>query len=153
MITRRDVIVAAIAICTTLAAVTLAQADKPVMGTSVFDWNSIEAKPTKVGARRQFFQSATATLDQLECHVTTLNPGESAHPPHQHPDEELIIIKEGSVEALVKGETRRVGAGSIIFQAPNQLHGLRNAGPTAATYYVLRWISPGMLKDKPKQSE
>jgi XRE family transcriptional regulator, regulator of sulfur utilization len=153
MITRRDFIVAAIAVCTTLAAVTLAHSDKPVMGTSVFDWNSIEAKPTQVGARRQFFQAPTATLDELQCHVTTLNPGESPHPPHQHPDEELIIIKEGSVEALVNGETRRVGAGSVIFQAPNQMHGLRNAGTTAATYYVIRWSSPGMLKNKPKQSE
>ena len=52
----------------------------------------------KVGVSRQFFRSPTATLDELECHVTTLNPGESSHPPHKHPDEELVIIKEGTVE-------------------------------------------------------
>ena len=43
------------------------------MGSSVFDWTKIEVKATKSGERRQFFLSPTATLDELECHVTTLN--------------------------------------------------------------------------------
>jgi len=118
------------------------------MGSSWFDWNSIEAKQTKVGARREFFQAPTATLDELECHVTTLNPGEAPHPPHKHPDEELIIVKEGLVESNLNGQIRRLGPGSVIFQASNQMHGLRNVGQTPATYHVIKWNSPGMLKAK-----
>jgi len=148
MITRRDLVVAAVAACATIAAVTLAQSDKTVIGSSIFDWSTIKAEPTKSGARRQFFAAPTATLDQLSCHSTTVNPGEAAHPPHQHPDEELIIVKEGTIESLQNGETRRVGPGSVLFQAPNQLHGVRNVGQTPATYYVIRWLSPGMLKKK-----
>lgn len=121
------------------------------MQSAVFDWNTIEAKPTKVGAVRKFFQAPTATLDELECHVTTLNPGESPHPPHQHRDEELIIVRDGMIESLLNGETRRVGPGSVIFQASNQVHGIRNVEQSPATYYVIKWNSPGMLKDKPKQ--
>jgi XRE family transcriptional regulator, regulator of sulfur utilization len=151
MITRRDLLVAVLAISTTLGVVTMAQTDKPVMGSSIFDWNAIPATTTKVGVKRQFFQAPTATLDELECHVTTLNPGESAHAPHKHPDEELIIVKEGSVESLVNGETRRVGVGSVIFQAANQMHSIRNIGQTPATYHVIKWNSPGMLKKKAKQ--
>ena len=83
--------------------------------------------------------------------MTTLNPGESPHPPHQHPDEEVMIIKEGTVETLVNGETKRIGPGSVIFQAANQLHGIRNVGTVPATYHVIKWNSPGMLKNKPKQ--
>jgi quercetin dioxygenase-like cupin family protein len=149
MLNPRDVLVAAIAACVTVGAVTLAQSGKqPLMGSSVFDWNAAEVKQQKTGSRRQFFQSATATLDELECHVTTVNPGESPHPPHQHPEEEIIIIKEGTVEALVNGEMRRVGPGSVIFQASNQMHGLRNIGQTPATYHVFRWKSPGASKAK-----
>ena len=148
--TRRDLIVAVVATCATLGAVTMARPDKALMKSSAFDWNTIEVKQQKTGSRRQFFQSPTATLDELECHVTMINPGESPHPPHQHPEEEIIIIKEGTVEALVNGETRRVGSGSVIFQASNQLHGLRNVGQTPATYHVFRWKSPGMASAKPK---
>ena len=71
-----------------------------------------EAKQTEVGSVRQFFKTPTATLNQLELHVTTLNPGKSPHPPHKHPNEELIIIREGTVETLSGGEWKRVGPGS-----------------------------------------
>src|SRR5882672_230943 len=150
MLTKRDSLVALLTVCATLAVVTLAQTEKSLMGSSVFDWNNIEAKPTNVGSTRKFFQAPTATLDELECHVTTLNPGETPHPPHKHPDEEIVIIKEGTVEFYMNGETRRVGPGSVIFQASNQMHGCRNVGDTPAIYHVVKWNSPGMLKNKPK---
>jgi XRE family transcriptional regulator, regulator of sulfur utilization len=151
MLTKRDSLVALLAVCATLAVVTLGQTEKPLMGSSVFNWNDIEAKPTNVGSTRKFFQAPTATLDELECHVTTLNPGETPHPPHKHPDEELIIVKEGTVEAMVNGQMKRVGPGSIIFQAANQMHSIRNVGQTAAVYHVIKWNSPGMLRNKTKQ--
>ena len=150
MITRRDIVIATIATGITLFIGSLARSETPIMGSSVFDWNKIPVTQTKTGAVRQFFKAPTATLDELECHVTTLNPGESPHPPHSHPDEELIIVKEGTVEALVNGEMKRVGPGSVIFQASNQVHGLRNVGDGPATYHVIRWNSPGMLKNMPK---
>ncbi len=81
-------------------------------------------------------------LEKLACHVTTLKPGEDPHPPHQHPEEELYMIKEGTVEVLINGERRQVGAGSVIFAAANQPHGIRNAGPTPATYHVIKWKAP-----------
>ncbi len=151
MITRRDLLVALIAIGVTLFVGALARSDTPIMRSAVFDWNAIAVKQTRTGASRQFFRAPTATLDELECHVTTLNPGESPHAPHTHPDEELIIVKEGTLEATQNGETHRVGPGSVIFQASNQMHGLKNVGAGPATYHVIRWNSPGMLKNKSKQ--
>ena len=79
-------------------------------------------------------------------HVTTLNPGQTSHAPHQHPNEELLIVKEGTVEAFVSGEWKKLGVGSIIFQASNQLHAIRNVGTGPTTYHVINWSSPGMLK-------
>ncbi len=121
----------------------------PVMGSKIFDWTQLPVQKSARGELRQVCREATATLDELECHVTTLNVGEQAHPPHQHPDEELIIVKEGTVESLVNGELKIVGPGSVIFQAANQLHSIRNAGDTPATYHVIKWNSPGMLRKKP----
>ena len=150
MITRRDLFVALIAISVTLCVVAVADQQTPVMQSSVFDWNSITAKPTAVGSVRPFFKSPTATLNELEMHVTTLNPGQMSHPPHQHPNEELVIIKEGTVEALVQGEWKRLGEGSVIFNASNQLHGLKNVGSGPATYHVINWTSATTPKPKPQ---
>ncbi|RSL15696.1 cupin domain [Edaphobacter aggregans] len=112
---------------------------KPVIGESVYDWNTMEVKKTPVGESRTVLRGPTATLDELEIHVTTLNPGEASHPPHKHPNEELIILDQGTVEALINGEWKRVGTGSVIFNASNVMHSLRNVGDTPATYHVVNW--------------
>ncbi len=127
-----------------------AQEAKPraIMGSTAVDWNEMVVKKNAKGESRKVFQAPTATLDELELHITTLNVGEQAHPPHQHPDEELLIIKEGTVESLVNGEWKRLGPGSVVFQASNQLHCIRNVGEGPATYHVIKWNSPGMLKKK-----
>jgi len=113
--------------------------DSSLMKPAVFDWNNIKVEPTKTGEKRQIFNSTTPTMANLECHVTTLNPGETAHPPHQHPEDEMIIVKEGTVEVLADGQLKRVGTGSVIFQASNYLHNIKNVGTTKATYYAIKW--------------
>jgi quercetin dioxygenase-like cupin family protein len=140
VITRRDLFVALFAIAGTAGVMALAD-QAPVMGSAVFDWKTIAAKPTEVGSVRSFFKARTATLDELEMHVTTLLPGKASHPPHRHPNEELIIVMQGTVETLSNGEWKRVGPGSVIFNASNQLHGLRNVGTGEAVYHVINWKS------------
>jgi quercetin dioxygenase-like cupin family protein len=112
---------------------------KVVIGESVYDWNTMEVKKTPIGETRTVLRGPTATLDELEMHVTTLNPGEASHPPHKHPNEELIILDQGTVEALINGEWKRVGTGSVIFNASDVMHSLRNVGDTPATYHVVNW--------------
>jgi len=136
MITRRDLIAALVAAACTAGGFAIAD-QLPLLGSAVFDWKTVAEKPTDVGSVRSFFKDRTATVDQLEVHVTTLSPGKSPHPPHRHPNEEMIILRQGTVEALVNGEWKRVGPGSVIFFASNQLHGLRNVGTEPAVYHVI----------------
>lgn len=138
MITRRDLMVALVAVACTAGGFAIAE-ELPMIGSSVFDWNAVAAKPTEVGSVRSFFKVRTPTLEQLEVHVTTLNPGKAPHPPHRHPNEEMLIIREGTVEALINGDWKRVGPGSVIFFASNQLHGLRNVGTVPAVYHVINF--------------
>jgi quercetin dioxygenase-like cupin family protein len=141
MITRRDLVVASLTVAATVALTAVVHPQAAVMHSRVFDWNSLTANKTAVGESRQVVRSPTPTLDELEMHITTLNPGQTSHAPHQHPNEELIIIREGTVETLSLGEWKRVGPGSIIFNASNELHGIRNVGAGPATYHVVNWRS------------
>jgi quercetin dioxygenase-like cupin family protein len=138
MITRRDMFVALIAILVTAGGFAIADSG-PAMGSSAFDWNAVPVKATDVGSVRSFFKTRTPTIEELEVHATTLDPGKSPHPPHRHPNEEMIIIRQGTVEALVNGTWKRVGPGSVVFFASNQLHGLRNVGTEQAIYHVINW--------------
>src|SRR5713226_9473810 len=60
-----------------------------VMGSTAVSWEEIQARPSGTGVTKakQVFKDPTATLDELELHVSTLPPGQSPHPPHKHPDE------------------------------------------------------------------
>lgn len=108
-----------------------------VMGSKVFDWNSMIDKPNANGSVRTVCNTPTATLENLEIHITTLLPGHSPHAPHKHPNEELIIVRQGTVETLSNGEWIRVGPGSVIFNGSNQLHGFKNVGAEPAIYHVV----------------
>jgi quercetin dioxygenase-like cupin family protein len=121
-------------------------APKGILGPTAFDWNDMKETPTDVGSVRNIVRQPTATLDELEMHVTTLKPGIASHEPHRHVNEELVIIREGTVEVLIDGTWKRVGPGSVVFNASNSLHGLRNVGTTPAVYHVINWSSPGTKK-------
>lgn len=140
MITRRDLLVALLAGGATACAFALADRPQP-MGSKVFDWNAVPAQATDTGSVRSFCRARTATLDELEIHATTLDPGKASHPPHRHPNEEVVIIKQGTLEAFENGEWQRVGPGSVIFSASNQLHGIRNIGTEPAVYHVVNFKS------------
>jgi quercetin dioxygenase-like cupin family protein len=142
MITRRDIVVGLIAASGTLVVAT-AQQPTPVLKSQVFDWSAATPKEVAYGSTRQFFRAPTVTLAELEMHVTTLNAGQTSHAPHQHANEELIIIKEGTLETLSLGVWKRVGPGSVIFNASNDLHGVKNVGTVPAVYHVVNW------KEKP----
>ena len=127
------------------AAIALA-AQKQTMHSTVFEWTTADTKPNDWGAVRQVVRNPTPTLGELEIHISTLNAGQSPHEPHKHVHEELLIVKEGTLETFQSGETRRAGPGAIIFQASNEMHNVRNVGTTPATYYVIGWTVPGAAR-------
>ena len=115
------------------------QHDQKILGPTVFQWDDMKPKKTATGEVRSLCKEPTATLDQLEMHVTTLNPGMESHPPHRHINEELIILREGECETLSNGSWVKVRPGSVVFNASNSLHGFRNVGATPAVYHVINW--------------
>ena len=121
-------------------------AQKQVQKSTVYPWSDADAKSNEWGKVRQVMRTPTPTLDELEIHISTLAPGKSPHAPHQHVHEELLILKEGTLETFQSGKTTRVGPGAIIFQSSNELHNVTNVGTTPATYFVIGWDSPGTKK-------
>jgi quercetin dioxygenase-like cupin family protein len=116
-------------------------ADPARLGSSIFHWDKLAATATKVGERRAMTSLPTATMGNFSVHATTVNAGEAPHAPHRHADEEIVLVKEGRLDVTINGVTTRVGPGSIFFISSGDEHGWRNAGDTAATYYVLRLVT------------
>jgi XRE family transcriptional regulator, regulator of sulfur utilization len=142
MLVRRDLVVAVITAAATLACASLAQEPSKLLDSTAWNWSDFTAQKTPVGERRDVVRQPTRTLDELEMHITTLNPRAASHAPHTHPNEEMIIVKEGTVRAHVNGKEIVVAAGGMLFFASMQPHALQNIGDTPATYYVVNWSTP-----------
>ena len=113
------------------------------MSSTIFDWEKMQPVPTTNGVRRTLFDAPTATLDKLNCHITTLNPGQaSSAAPRHHLQEEIVIVKEGTIEATYDGHFQIVGPGSVIFFASGANTRLRNPGKVPATYTVIYYYTP-----------
>jgi len=81
----------------------------------------------------------------IEVHESMLPPGQMPHPPHKHPNTEMLFIQNGTLEYLDAGKPVPTGPGDIVFSASNIMHGLKNVGTTDANYIV---VSVGkMLKE------
>ena len=143
MITRRDLVAAITAAAITLACVSVAQQPGGLLDSTAWKWQDLPAKRTDVGELRAVVRQPTRTLDELEMHITTLNPHTASHKPHTHPNEEMVILKEGTLQAHVNGKEIVVGPGSVLFFASMQPHAVQNVGDTPATYFVINWASPG----------
>jgi quercetin dioxygenase-like cupin family protein len=117
-------------------------APAPRLQSGVFEWDKMPVTPNALGERRAVFEGPTATVDKLHCHITTLNPGERSGEPRKHLQEEVIIVKEGTVEANWDGQSKTGGSGSVIFFAAGATTFLRNVGKTPATYIVIYYYTP-----------
>jgi XRE family transcriptional regulator, regulator of sulfur utilization len=148
MITRRDSLVAAIAATITLACVSVAEEPRSLLDSTAWKWQDIAARDTDVGQYRHVVRQPTRTLEELEMHITTLKARTASHAPHTHANEEMVIVKEGMLEAHVNGEQIVVGPGSVLFFASNQPHAVENIGDTPATYHVINWRSPASVDKK-----
>ena len=99
-ISRRDTIVGLLALPAALSALAEPESDSAVLGPTVFAWEEMKAVKTATGEVRSLCKEPTATVDQLEMHVTTLNPGMQPHPPHRHVNEELIFARRRMRDAF-----------------------------------------------------
>jgi quercetin dioxygenase-like cupin family protein len=106
MIARRDLFVAIIAIVAAGCDRGRRHANL-VMGSAVFDGDTMQTQQKEGHSIRMFFDARTATLNELEVHVTMLDPGKAPHPPHRHSYEELFFVQQGTVETQSNGEWKR----------------------------------------------
>jgi mannose-6-phosphate isomerase-like protein (cupin superfamily) len=107
-----------------------------------FTYTAKDAKEIKesFGLHRQYFEGPTDQLKLLVAGSVTLNPGATPHPPHQHPEEEIMVVTEGTGIISLNGKDKAIGPGSMMYSAANKSHDIRNTGKTPLTFFYYKWI-------------
>ena len=100
-----------------------------------------DAKTTRetFGDNAVYFDGSTDQLKGLTMGSLRLKPGKEPHPPHQHPEEEILVIAEGTGEISVEGKVTKVAPGATMYCAGNKLHGIVNTGKAPMLFYYFKW--------------
>jgi quercetin dioxygenase-like cupin family protein len=115
--------------------------DGAVLRSSVVKAEGIKPEGAAPGAKAYVhFNGPTQQLAALATGFVTLEPGAQPHPPHQHPEEEVMIVGEGSGEFFINGVATHVKTGDMVFAEANVLHGVKNTGTTRMTFYFIKMM-------------
>ena len=91
------------------------------------------------GELRIYYDGPTDQLKSMVAGSLLLNAGATPHPPHMHPEEEFMLVTEGTGEISVAGKVTQVGPGTMMYCAANKLHGVLNTGKTPLLFYFYKW--------------
>jgi (S)-ureidoglycine aminohydrolase len=128
-------LIACIAVCT-------AEAQTDSLPSTVYHIKQLPVQKDSSRNRIQIMDGATPYLTNLEVHITILEPGMSAHPPHTHAaTEELIIVKEGWLKVTIAGKSKTIGPGGVAMAMAGDEHGAVNVGKGKAVYYLLKYTT------------
>ena len=91
------------------------------------------------GDLRIYFSGPTDQVQSMTAGSLLLKPGMTPHPPHQHPEEEFMVVTEGAGEITVDGKISKVSAGAMMYCAAGHLHAIVNTGKTPLLFYFYKW--------------
>jgi quercetin dioxygenase-like cupin family protein len=104
------------------------------------------------------FAAATPVCEQMACHFSVLSASHCPHPPHQHAEEELLIILDGEAEIVIADGPSFDGAraevlcaGSFVYYPARQrYHTIRNPGTAPITYLMFKWRGADRRTGQPR---
>ena len=134
-ITRRDLALLAPALLA--ASKVSAAAERKALPSMTYKFEDLAVKKNGENRSRDVFDGLTHTGFQIDIHETELAPGLAPHAPHRHTHEEIVMVREGTLEITIEGKVTSATPGSVVYVASNEFHGWKNSGQSQAHYFVM----------------
>jgi mannose-6-phosphate isomerase-like protein (cupin superfamily) len=122
-----------------IGAIPMMMAGAPKLPDGTMDESKAKLTKESFGDLRIYHDGPTDQLKAMTAGSLRLKPGMTPHPPHRHPEEEFMVITEGTGEIVVEGKTTKVGPGTMMYSAANKEHGIVNTGKTPLLFYFYKW--------------
>lgn len=86
-----------------------------------------------------YFEGATDQIGSMTAGSLKLKAGMEPHPPHEHPEEEFLLVTEGEGEITVDGKTTKVAPGTMMYCAANKSHHIKAGAKGPLLFYFFKW--------------
>lgn len=99
-----------------------------------------QLNPQSFGDLRVYLDGNTEQLKALTVGSLELKAGQSPHPPHTHPEEEILLVADGQAEISIGGQVTKAGPGTVMYVGSNHVHGIVNKSQSPMTFYYFKWM-------------
>ena len=110
--------------------------------------------------RTPMFKGSTDGIQELTCHASVLEAGNSPHPPHCHIEEELLIVLDGEADIHITKSLEdpspkvvKFSAGDMVYHPAYQHHTIHNTSDKPITYLMFKWASAPLEAQEPLGSK
>ena len=137
-------LLAAAALLAGIGTVAPAQSPAPAQPSAIRSERDAKRQDFDWGTLYTYYEGEShGTKDALAA-VAVIKPGREIHPPHQHAEEEYLMVVEGEGMWSLNGRETPARKGDMQYAAPWDLHGIRNTGTTPLRFVVWKWSSKGV---------
>lgn len=112
---------------------------KKAGGSIIIDWKNVASKITDRGQRWQQYNRPTSLFKKFDMHATALNKGMDSHLPHSHRQEEIILVKKGSIRMHIADKFYDAKEGDLVFLNAFVPHALINTTDGQCEYFAFQW--------------
>ena len=118
----------------------------PQLESQVFTLNDATLINESFGTVRLFTEGNVSTYGdkQVTSGVLTILPGQEAHPPHKHAEEEYLIVTKGSGTWSINGKEFPAQTGDLLYASPWDLHGIHNSDTVDLEFFFVKWNNKGV---------
>ncbi|MGP8246305.1 MAG: cupin domain-containing protein [Bryobacteraceae bacterium] len=109
----------------------------PVLHSKAYRAEDLQTKPDHGIQRTGVFDGITTRGERIGLHLSELDPGAEPSPAHVHRNEEIVVIREGTLQVTINGDSTNMGPGSVAYVQAGDSYGLKLVGTTPAKYIVI----------------
>lgn len=115
-------------------------AAKKVLVSDVYNWEKLEVKKIASGEVRDYFSSPAKTLKNFQIKGVTLFPGKTLKSYQVEKEtDELIIVKEGTIEVRINDKTEILGDGSLVVALSGDKVSIKEMKNSNAVFYSIQF--------------
>jgi quercetin dioxygenase-like cupin family protein len=118
------------------APIASAAPERKLLPAATYKFEDLPVKKTGENFGREVFDGLTHSGLQVDIHETELAPGSAPHAAHRHIHEEIVMVRQGTLEVTIEGKVSTIPPGGVVYVASNDFHGWKNVGSTRAHYFV-----------------